>query len=258
MSEKSIKITLIGGPTVKVEFCGLRFLTDPTFDAGGSTYRVGAVVFEKKVSPAIPADAVGTIDAVLLSHDQHVDNLDISGREFLPKVGAVYTTPAGAKRLGGNAHGLSAWETVSVKSPGGAQVNITATPCRHGPAGIEPITGDVTGFMLEARDRRCGPVYITGDTVYYEGVAEVARRFSPSVILAFAGAARTRGPFDLTMSVNDLLDTAQAFPAALIIPVHSDGRKHYTQTVDDFTAAFRLLNIPHRIKILEPGETCAC
>ncbi len=71
-------------------------------------------------------------------------------------------------------------------------------------------------------------LYVTGDTVFYEGVAEVARRFSPRHIIAFAGAARPRGPFDLTMSANDVLDTAHAFPQATIIPVHSEGWEHFT------------------------------
>ncbi len=255
MSEKSIKITLIGGPTAIVEFCGIRFLTDPTFDSGGSIYHLGAVTLKKKTSPAIQADIVGNMAAVLLSHDQHPDNLDISGREFLGKVNTVYTTPEGAKRLGGNAQGVTAWEKVSIKSPDGTQICLTATPCRHGPAGIEPITGDVTGFILEAQDRRCRPIYITGDTVYFEGVAQVGRRFSPSLILAFAGAARTRGPVDLTMSVNDLLDTAHAFPESLIIPIHIEGWEHFTQSADDLNAAFGSLEMQHRFKIIQPGET---
>jgi hypothetical protein len=36
-------------------------------------------------------------------------------------------------------------------------------------------------------------VYLTGDTVFYEGVVEVARRFRPQLVVIFAGAARTRG-----------------------------------------------------------------
>jgi hypothetical protein len=41
MPEQSVKITLIGGPTAVVEYCGLRFITDPTFDAGGGEYQRG-------------------------------------------------------------------------------------------------------------------------------------------------------------------------------------------------------------------------
>jgi hypothetical protein len=49
----------------------------------------------------------GSLDAVLLSHDQHDDNLDSAGRGLLPGADAVITTIAGAKRLGGDARGLA-------------------------------------------------------------------------------------------------------------------------------------------------------
>ncbi len=39
-------------------------------------------------------------------------------------------------------------------------------------------------------------------------------RFRPVVAVLFAGAARTRGPFHLTMDCNDALEAARAFPAA--------------------------------------------
>jgi L-ascorbate metabolism protein UlaG (beta-lactamase superfamily) len=255
MPGQSIKITLIGGPTALLEFGGLRFITDPTFDAGGGEYHLGAVTLKKRLSPAIQAHEVGPVDAVLLSHDQHSDNLDASGSAFIRGIKTVLTTPEGAGRLGGNARGLSVWETISMDSPDGRPVRITATPCRHGPAGIESIAGEVTGFMLEAQDGNCGPVYVTGDTVYFEGVAETARRFSPELILAFAGAARTRGPFDLTMSAGDLLDTAHAFPRALIVPVHTEGWEHFTQSAEDLETAFTALKIRDRLKIILPGET---
>lgn len=255
MKKSSLGVTLIGGPTAVVELGGLRFLTDPTFDAGDSVYDLGAVTLRKKLPPAIRPETLGHIDAVLLSHDQHSDNLDRLGREFLDEAKSVFTTVAGAGRLGGNSRGLSCWETVSLDSPSGATIDITATPCRHGPAGIGPITGDVTGFVLEVRDGGRKTVYITGDTVYFEGVAEVARRFSPQLVLAFAGAARTRGPFNLTMSTNDVLDTAHAFPQSLIVPVHIDGWEHFTESGEELKAAFAALKIPGRLKVIVPGET---
>jgi hypothetical protein len=44
---------------------------------------------------------------VLLSHDQHSDNLDHSGKDFLAKAKRVLTTEAGAKRLGSRAEGFA-------------------------------------------------------------------------------------------------------------------------------------------------------
>src|SRR5947207_3315054 len=98
-------ITLIGGPTALIEVNGFRLLTDPTFDAPGE-YQLPHVTLTKTGNPALDADQVLPVDAVLLSHDQHSDNLDTSGRAVLAKVPRVLTTQVGAKRLGGNAEGL--------------------------------------------------------------------------------------------------------------------------------------------------------
>jgi L-ascorbate metabolism protein UlaG (beta-lactamase superfamily) len=98
----ALSIKLIGGPTALIEVDGFRLLTDPSFDAPGA-YQLPHVKLEKLSGPALKADAVGPVDAVLLSHDQHADNLDNSGRDFLARASRVLTTIAGAKRLGGNA-----------------------------------------------------------------------------------------------------------------------------------------------------------
>ena len=103
----TMSITLIGGPTALIELDGFRLLTDPTFDAPGA-YQLPHVKLEKLIGPALTADEIGEIDAVLLSHDQHSDNLDRSGKDFLAKAERVLTTEAGAKRLGNGVQNLAA------------------------------------------------------------------------------------------------------------------------------------------------------
>src|SRR5438309_796999 len=157
----SISITLIGGPTALIEIDGFRLLTDPTFDAPGA-YQLPHVRLEKLTGPAVSADAVGDVDAVLLSHDQHSDNLDHSGREYLSRTRRVLTTKAGAKRLGGNTEGFAPWELTELTGGNGHALTVTATPARHGPAGIEPLSGDVIGFVVASSKPGSRPVYISG------------------------------------------------------------------------------------------------
>jgi hypothetical protein len=73
------------------------------------------------------------------------------------------------------------------------------------------------------------------------------------VVLPFAGAAQTRGPFHLTMDTNDTIETARAFPDAVIVPVHTDGWAHFRQGAGDLRASFDALGFGSRLKILEPG-----
>jgi L-ascorbate metabolism protein UlaG (beta-lactamase superfamily) len=250
MSEASATLTLIGGPTVLIEIGGLRLLTDPTFDAPGA-YALPHVTLKKLAGPALNENQVGRIDAVLLSHDQHADNLDNAGRAFLATVPDVLTTPAGAGRLGGNARGLAPWQTAEIRG-GSGRLHVTAAPARHGPAGIEPLSGDVTGFLIGI-EKPGDAVYVTGDTVWYGGVAEVARRYSPRLIVLFAGAAKTRGAFHLTMDSNDAIETAHAFPDAQIVAVHNDGWAHFTESREELEQAFAALGLTERLRRLQPG-----
>ena len=127
-----------------------------------------------------------------------------------------------------------------------------ATPARHGPVGIEPLTGDVIGFLI-GLEQPGDAIYISGDTVWYEGVAEVARRFRPRLVIPFAGAARTRGAFRLTMDGNDAIETAHAFKDALIAPIHTDGWAHFTESGAELAAAFEALGLGERLRALKPG-----
>ena len=247
----TLSITLIGGPTALIEIDGFRLLTDPTFDGPGD-YQLPHVKLEKLTGPAMSARDVGPIDAVLLSHDQHSDNLDHSGRDFLAEAKRVLTTEAGAKRLGGKTEGFAPWASTELKK-GGQSLTVTATPARHGPAGIEPLSGDVIGFVVESSEAGSRPIYISGDTTWFDGVAEVAKRFKAGVVLPFAGAAQTRGPFHLTMDTNDTIETARAFPDAVIVPVHTDGWAHFRQNANDLRATFDTLGFGPRLRILQPG-----
>jgi L-ascorbate metabolism protein UlaG (beta-lactamase superfamily) len=96
-------------------------------------------------------------------------------------------------------------------------------------------------------------VYVSGDTVWIEGTQKVARRFPVKVAILFAGAAQVRGPFNLTMSTNDVLEAAHYFCGAAIVPVHYHGWKRFTQNHQDLAKAFAALGLSDRLHIVLPG-----
>jgi L-ascorbate metabolism protein UlaG (beta-lactamase superfamily) len=247
MSENDVRITYVGGPTALIEWGGLRLLTDPTFDPAGSEYHTNVYVLRKTMGPAIAADGLEPIDAVLLSHDHHFDNLDRAGRAMLPRARTVLTTEAGASRLGGNAVGMAAWARHELERPNGGVLRVTATPAQHGPAGAD--RGPVIGFALTLDDAE-GAVYVSGDTVWFDGVREVSERFDVRVAMLFCGAARVQaaGDHDLTFSAEDAVRAARALGDAMIVPVHYEGWEHFSQSRADIERAFTNAKLGDRLR----------
>lgn len=245
-------IRLVGGPTAIIEWAGLRLLTDPTFSPPGVHESAPGRPLTKLEGPAIGAEEVGALHAVLLSHDQHADNLDPSGRSFLARVALTLTTPEAASRLAGSAYPLRAWDDFPLKSPDGRVLTVTAAPARHGPPGCEPLTGPVTGFVLHGAG--VPTVYVSGDNASLEAVSEVASRFA--VALLFAGAVRT-SLFDgtpLTLTSADSVRAAEMLVGARIVPLHVRGWAHFSEGPDDIDRAFTDAGIADRLVNLEPGE----
>jgi L-ascorbate metabolism protein UlaG (beta-lactamase superfamily) len=244
-------LTYVGGPTALLELGGLRLLTDPTFDPPGAEFRSGSYVLRKTMGPALAPEKLGRIDAVLLSHDHHFDNLDASGRALLARVPQILAPRAAADRLGGAARGLEPWDTVELSGPMGA-LRLTATPARHGPAHMD--RGPVIGFVLEAAG--AAPIYVSGDTVWYEGMAEVARRFTVGTAILFMGAAQVAavGPWPLTLTTADAVEAARAFAPATIVPLHFEGWQHFSQGRADVEAAFTQAGLTARLSWPEPGR----
>lgn len=227
-----ISVTHIGGPTVLIEVGGWRLLTDPTFDPPGRSYRFGWGTGSRKLTgPAVAAPDLGPIDAVLLSHDHHEDNLDPAGRALLPSAGTVVTTPAGAKRLGGEARGLEPWATTRMEAPGRPAIEITATPCRHGPPLSRPIVGDVIGFALRWDGQEHGVVWISGDTVLYDRLREVPERLRVGTVLLHLGGVRfpISGPVRYTMTASQAVELCRLVRPHSLIPVHYEGWKHFRE-----------------------------
>jgi L-ascorbate metabolism protein UlaG (beta-lactamase superfamily) len=252
----SISIQSIGGPTAVLEMCGLRLLTDPTFSPPGDYLSGSGAVLTKTAGPALSPEQIGPIDIVLLSHDQHADNLDDAGRALLDRAGVVLTTPGGAERLGGASRGLAPWESIDVPCPGGGTLRITATPALHGPKAFAHLLADVAGFVLAADG--APTVYVSGDNASLDIVREIGERLGPiDVAILFAGAAQTaRNPNqNLTLGSAEAAEAAKILRASTVVPLHFNGWTHFTEGADDLRQAFADAGLADRLVLLEPGES---
>lgn len=248
MISTEIRITYIGGPTVLAEIGGWRMITDPALDPPGTAYATPYYTLHKLSAPVLPPAGLEEIDLVLLSHDHHFDNLDHAGRDLLGRVDRVLTTRAGAERLGGRTRGLDPWETIELPQRDGKILQITGTPARHGP--VHGDRGPVTGFLLRFKDDPGDAVYISGDTVWYEGVAEVAARYRVGLALLFMGAAVVPevGSDHLTMTAAEGVLVARAFSGAMIMPMHFEGWQHFSESRNEIQDAFDQAGLSGRLR----------
>lgn len=156
----AVTATYLGTATVLLRIGDLVLLTDPALDPPETPqqFRVPKTPMRiplQRTRPAClpPPEGLLHLDAVLLSHDQHADNFDTSGRTVAARADVVVTTTGGARRLGGNAHGLQPWQSIVVQR-GATRTRITATSARHGPRGMEKVVGNVIGSRSTASTAR--------------------------------------------------------------------------------------------------------
>jgi L-ascorbate metabolism protein UlaG (beta-lactamase superfamily) len=254
-----LRLTHIGGPTVLIAVDGWRLLTDPTFDPPGRRYGFGWGTSSVKVAgPSMAVSEVGPIDAVLLTHDHHADNLDPSGRQLLPSAGVVVTTVSGAKRLGGRARGLEPWATTRLEAAGRPPIEVTATPCRHGPPLSHPLAGDVIGFALRWDGQEHGVLWVTGDTVLYDGVRGVADRLQVDTALIHLGGVRfpVTGPLRYTMTARDAVELIDLVRPRTAIPVHYEGWRHFREGREAIEREFARApdDVRRRVRWIPLGE----
>jgi L-ascorbate metabolism protein UlaG (beta-lactamase superfamily) len=259
-------IRVTGGPTAVLELGGCRLVTDPTFDGPGEYVSGSGSILVKTAPAAASAADLSPVDAVLLSHDQHPDNLDRSGRAFLATVPVVLTTPSGAGRLGGGegvggalgevVRGLAPWTSFELRRPDGGTLTVTSVPARHGPEGCEPLLGEVVGFVLTGEG--LPTVYASGDNAWLGATRQVAESFGPvDVALLFAGAARSKvldGAL-LTLDSAQTAEAAQILEARTVVPVHFNSWKHFTEGGDSLREAFEKVGLTDRLVLLAPGES---
>ncbi|WP_369140275.1 MBL fold metallo-hydrolase [Modestobacter versicolor] len=249
MATSPLAVTLTGGPTALLELGAVRLLVDPTFDPPGDHPLGGGRVLTKTAPAALTAAELGPVDAVLVSHDQHPDNLDTAGRAALADAPLVLTTELAAERLGGTARALRTGETVPVGA-----LSVTGVRAEHGPPGAERLTGPVTGFVLHGAG--LPTVYVSGDNASLDCVAEVAAAFPQvDVAVLFAGAART-ALFDgapLTLTGEGVAEAVRLLGADRVVVVHVDSWAHFSEDRDDVRAALTAAGLADRLVEAAPG-----
>lgn len=234
-----VTITHIDTACVLININGFKILTDPTLDKkdGFFPQYVGRpLAFSKKnIDPALTIEEIGKVDLVLLSHDHHSDNLDKNGKIFIKTVPTVLSTKDAVRRLkNDNTIGLDNWQEHYVETEKVEYLKITAIPAQHtNIKRLDKIMGKVLGFTIEWEGQKNGCIYISGDTVLFEGVYELAKKKKVDIAILHLGAGAfpyLKKNLRVTMNGEEAIETAKLLNPNIVIPIHYEGWWHFKQS----------------------------
>lgn len=254
-------IFFVGTATVIIRYAGFTILTDPNFIHAGDHVHLGYGLTAKRLTdPAIDIEQLPPCDFCVLSH-YHGDHFDQVAEEKLDKTLPIVTTGHAAKELEARDFTsivpLDTWESVRM-SKGGAAVTITALPAKHGPPIVESLLPEVMGSMLEfqpeAGDVRLR-LYITGDTVLIDELAEIPARY-PDIDLGLfhLGGTRIMGLL-LTMDAEQGVAALRLINPHKIIPIHYNDYEVFRSPLEEFARAIEEAGLTDRVHYLAHGET---
>jgi L-ascorbate metabolism protein UlaG (beta-lactamase superfamily) len=256
-------ILFIGTATVLIRYAGFTVLTDPNFIHVHEQVDLGyGLSATRRTNPALEIHELPPVDLILLSHF-HGDHFDRVAERELEKSLPVVTTPEAAEALrqrGFTAlRALSTWEGV-VFTRGEARLRITATPGRHGPPVVSFALPEVMGSVLEFQpggSARGPRMYITGDTLVFNAVREIPRRY-PDLDLALLhlGGTRVLGVL-LTMDAEQGVEMLQIVKPKRAIPIHYDDYDVFKSPLSDFQRAVDAAGLADKVYYLGRGETYA-
>lgn len=211
-------LTWVGHSTFLVRMDGMTFLTDPVFSERASPVSFAGP--KRAVVPGVPIDALPPVDFVTLSHD-HYDHTDIESVRMLAARGALFVVPLEMGELvesvGGKVIELDWWQSVEV-----GKVRVHCVPAQHF-SGRSLTDGGKrlwAGWVVEGPTRR---FYHAGDTGYFDGFAEIGRRFGSMDLAAIPIGAYA--PASIMRPVH--LDPEEAVRAALDVRAHRVVGMHF-------------------------------
>ncbi|MEU0334416.1 MBL fold metallo-hydrolase [Streptomyces sp. NPDC006193] len=252
----TVDLHFIGNATVLLRYGPLTLLTDPNFLHRGEYAYLGYGLLSRRLTePAADPQDLPRLDGIVLSH-LHGDHWDRRARRHLDHTVPVLSTPHAARRLKvlhgfERTAGLRTWHGLTLRQ-GGVRATVTALPARH--AGhpvlrglLPPVMGSLIEFGPQGGPTRLR-LYVSGDTLPYDGLDEIARRF-PAADLAVLhlGGTRLPGGFVVTMDGAMGAELVRRLGPRAVLPVHYEDYTVMRSPLSAFLAEAGRLGLGDRI-----------
>jgi L-ascorbate metabolism protein UlaG (beta-lactamase superfamily) len=253
-----MRFQLLRHATCVLEYHGRQILLDPVFADKGALPPITASP-RKRPNPivALPVSQQEVssfargCDFLLVTHT-HMDHLDPSAIDLLRKETPLVCQPEDVDKLSG--YGFSNLHPVALNAPVNVQdISIRRCVGHHGKGMVGDKMGHVSGFLLSASGEPT--VFVTGDTIWCEEVEEFLRRYTPDVVILYAGAAQFLVGGRITMSICDARKIASALPVAQMIAVHMEAYNHCLLSRAELRRSSEKHGFSNRLRIPADGES---
>jgi L-ascorbate metabolism protein UlaG (beta-lactamase superfamily) len=188
------------------------------------------------------------VGAVLITH-LHRDHWDARAVELLPPKIPLLCQPEDQTRL--SQAGFTTVQPIDTEFHW-HDIVFTRTGGRHGTGEIGQKMGPVSGFVLRAAGEPT--LYIAGDTIWCEEVAQALRTHQPDVTVANAGAAQFLSGDPITMTAEDVVQVCRALPKTRIIAVHMEAVNHCLLTRRQLHERLEQERVSAQVAIPADGE----
>ena len=255
------EVYFIGNATTLIQFGGITILTDPAFmHQGTHTYLGHGIWARREVEPACQVADLPPLDLILLSH-YHGDHFDEAAvRDLDPALPIISTADAVDKLqpLGfGQGYPLQTWQSQLVEK-GEARLQITAMPAKHAADdAIAALLMPVNGHMLEFShgDQQLYRLYITGDTMLIDQLAEIPRAYPEIDLGLFHSGGTTLLTTVVTMTGEQAVRAVEIVRPKTAIPIHYNDYSVFMSGLGDFKQAASHSPTDTAFHYLAHGET---
>lgn len=250
-----MEIQLIRNATLKINYSGYNFLIDPMLSEKHTFAPFPNSLRQEYNNPLVDLpisikDILEDIDAVIVTH-LHIDHWDETAESHIPKNIKVYVQNR-QDQMEIEGKGFTNTEILSTPSVFNG-IKMYKTAGSHGRGEVAIGAGEVCGIVFESKDEK--KLYIAGDTVWCDEIAQEVENYTPEVIVVNGGANQFLESGPLIMDENDILDLHQAIPSARIVSVHMEAVNHWGLSRKELSSFAKQNGFDSRLSIPKDGES---
>lgn len=249
-----MKLQLWRNATLLLNIDGISILVDPMLGEKGSLGKF-PMVDNELLNPLVDLpfskeelnQKLEKADAVAVTH-LHPDHWDSTAIELLDKNIPIICSDVISEQIAeqGFTNIIAVNGSVQWKN-----IEISTTKGQHGTGEIGEKMGIVNGFVFKTENKS---VYIAGDTIWYDEIAQEIDKHQPQHIIVAGGAATFLVGDPIIMTSEDIIKVCKHAPESIVWVTHLEAVSHCKEDRKFIQKKINENGLEKRCFILEDGE----